>query len=250
MALSPSTETTIILTGLTLKGPDIINHYPSIALSSEQRIAIAMKSLPIGGQCGDMVNISLNDLQIICILFVVSAFELGIDKRDTTVSLGIMIPNNINPLPYQNVLRNIAEICKQRDLMKVAYLESIMKELYETIINEKKNQFSIEVEGSRINFSIDKNIELKKETFEASQITNSTQLEPVLSKEEIFARETNAFIVDKFVLSTIVNEFPIKIEDIWRKALKLETMIGSRLELGTIIEICKKYLDQGIIRKV
>ncbi len=252
MAVVADSNVTVILTGLTLRGPDIITQFPPNAyhLSLEERLAIAMKSLPIGGQCGDMINVSLNQHQLIFVLLMVPAFEVGLDQRETTVSLGIMVPENINPVPYQKVLKNIASKCAENKILNISYLEIIMKELYKTILDNKENKFSITIDGNRIDFFLDKGLSLSKQSIEPKELTSTSKLEPVLSKDEIRQRETNAFIVDKYVLSTISNEFPVSIEQIWKKTLKLESMIGSRLELSMITEICKKYIDQGIIKQI
>lgn len=252
MAVDANNNITVILTGLTLRGPDIITQFPdnTKTLSLEERLAIAMKSLPVGGQCGDIINVSLELYQLIFVLLLVPAFELGIDQRETTVSLGIMVPSDINPVPYQRVLKSIALKCSENKILNISYLEIIMKELYKTILNDQESKFSITIDGNRIDFSLDKGLSLSKQIITSKDLTSDSQLEPVLSKDEIRARETNAFIVDKYVLSTISNEFPVSIEQIWKKSLKLEPMIGSRLELPTIIEICKKYIEQGIIKQV
>ena len=248
MTMVANNDISVILTGLTLRGPDIITQYPVISLSSEERLSIAMKSLPYGGQCGDIVNVTLNGYQMIFILLSVPAFEVGLDQRETTVSMGILIPGDINPLPYQRVLKNIASNCKEHKILNISSLETIMKELYKTIINNKENRFTINVEGTKVDFFLDKGLALKSQLVD-DEISSTSQIVPVLSKKEILERESNVFIVDKFVLSTITNEFPISVENIWKKSLKLEAMIGSRLELNTIIEICKKYIERGIIRK-
>lgn len=248
MTMVANNDISVILTGLTLRGPDIITQYPVISLSSEERLSIAMKSLPYGGQCGDIVNVTLNGYQMIFVLLSVPAFEVGLDQRETTVSMGILIPRDINPLPYQRALKNIAINCKEHKILNIHSLEIIMKELYKTIINNKENRFTINVEGTKVDFFLDKGLALNNQLTD-NEITCTSQIVPVLSKEEILERESNIFIVDKFVLSTISNEFPISVENIWKKSLKLEAMIGSRLELNTIIEICKKYIERGIIRK-
>lgn len=252
MSLIVETDIKILLTGLTLLGPDIITQYPGTgkSLSREERLAIAMKSLPVGGKCGDMINVTLNNYQLIFVLLLVPAFEFGIDTRDTTVSLGLMIPENINPLPYQAVLKNIASICFENKILNIEYLEIIMKELYKTILNDKENKFSINIDGNVIEFFLDKGLSLNRQSLDKNKLSSTSQLKPVLSKEETLERETNAFVVDKYVLNTITNEYPVSIELIWKKALKLEPIIGSRIELSMIIEICKKYIEQGIIKQI
>ena len=248
MTMVANSDCFVLLTGLTLRGPDIITQYPEISLSNEMRLSIAMKSLPYGGQCGDIVNVTLNGYQMIFVLLSVPAFEVGLDQRETTVSMGILMNAEINPLPYQRALKNIAASCKEYKILNIHSLETIMKELYKTIINDKANRFTITIEGTKIDFFLDEGLTQKNQLAD-NEISSTSQIIPVLTKEEILERESNIFIVDKFVLSTISNEFPITIENIWKKSLKLEAMIGSRLELNTIIEICKKYIEQGIIRK-
>ena len=249
MAMISSNEISVILTGLTLRGPDILTQYPAISLTGEERFSIAMKSLPMGGRCGDVVNVSLDGYQIIFVLLSIPAFELGIDQRDTMVSMGILIPGNINPIPFQHALKNIANICKENKLLSITTLENVMKELYNTIVNDKENKFTINVKGNKIDFLLDKGLLVTDQAYKNDELTSSSLIIPVLSKDEILERETNAFIVDKFVLSTIAKTHPITVEEIWKKAIKLEAMIGSRLELNMIIEICKKYIELGIIRK-
>lgn len=249
MTMLANSDFSVILSGLTLRGPDIITQYPSISLTNELRLAIAMKSLPLGGQCGDIINVTLNGYQMISVLLSVPAFEVGLDQRETTVSMGILMSGDINPLPYQRVLKNIAISCREYKILDIDSLEIIMKELHKTIVNDKANRFTITIEGNKIDFSLDKGLTLKNQMTD-NEITSSSQIIPVLTKEEILERESNIFIVDKFVLSTISNEFPISVEAIWKKSLKLEAMIGSRLELNMIIDICKKYIERGVIRKL
>lgn len=242
-------QSIVIMTALTIHGPEIISSYPPLEFNNEEKRALAMKSLPFGGNCGDMVTVSINDYQIISVLLVVHSFENTYDRRDTQVAIGIMVPKDTNPIPYQRLLNKVASICKENSILQMEILEEVMINLYESLNKNQQNKFTIDFKGQQINFALEREfVDLSKNRNESLQLSSSINLIPVLTHDEIMSREANAFLVDKFILKLISTEYPISIEEIRKKILPLESVIGLRIELSTIKEICNKYISMGIIK--
>ena len=239
----------VIMTALTTRGPEIVSSYPTLELTMEEKQALAMKSLPMGGNCGDMVTVTINDFQMISVLLLVHSYENTYDNRDTQAALGIITYKDMNPIPYQKLLTKIASVCKENSIVQMQALKEIMVKLYDSLNKNQKSKFTIDFAGQKVNFLLEKElVDLYAIKYEPTELTNSMNLVPILTLDEIMNREANAFLIDKFILKLVASEYPISIEEIRKKVLPLESVIGARIELPTIKEICRKYIALGIIK--
>ncbi|MFW9993717.1 MAG: hypothetical protein ACFFD4_16845 [Candidatus Odinarchaeota archaeon] len=81
--------------------------------------------MPMSGNCGDSVSVTVGDYLAVSTLLSVPAFENSYYKRDTFVSIGFLIYKEVNPLPYQSILENIALTYRDRDILRVPILQKI-----------------------------------------------------------------------------------------------------------------------------
>jgi hypothetical protein len=70
------------------------------------------------------------------------------------------------------------------------------------------------------------------------------------SFSEIEEREKTAFILDKTILRTICESGVICLSKVRQKVAFLEKALGDRIDLPQIESICKRYVQEGLIKRI
>ncbi|MFW9854358.1 MAG: hypothetical protein ACFFFG_04830 [Candidatus Thorarchaeota archaeon] len=129
----------VFVAGLTELGPGIINLCPETTLDEEERIKLALKIIPAGGMEGDFVVVSFKKVfKAAAIIVPVPAFDESQDVRGSYAAFGFLLDKNVNSLPYQDILKEITEVCKKNNILSVPILKNLCTELY-TTLKESRN---------------------------------------------------------------------------------------------------------------
>lgn len=242
----------IFLAALTRNGPEILNIRPSVDIPERDMKELAFKCIPMGGKDGDFISVSIPNYQASCLLNQVPPFPESMDERDTFISFGMLLEENANPIPYRDILQKITKTCKENDLLTYEVMKQISNHLVKSITITHECTFTLEVKkGVHIEFELldaltQNNPNMKKED---KKITEKLFV-GILSKEEALEREKSAFVLDKTILKTICSEGPVTIDDLRRKTLPLEDVLGMKISISTIEEIVSRYIKQGIIKSI
>jgi hypothetical protein len=146
--------TAVYLAALTRKGPEIISMEPKLKIPDNDMKDLAFKSIPMSGKDGDFLSITIPKFQAISLVNQVPAFEDNPDQRDTFLSFGLLLQEDVNPIPYRNMLRRITSICKQHDLLTIENLQKISSKLIKTMTVTHECTFTLEIKkGTKIEFS-------------------------------------------------------------------------------------------------
>lgn len=121
----------VFLSGLTQLGPDCLTFISKKKFSDDLKREIAIKSLPISGKEGDFISVSIREYQATSVVLPVPSFEAVSDKRDTYVSFGILLSQDVNPYAYQAALKKISNTCKENNLLSVPVLKEIVPKLFQ-----------------------------------------------------------------------------------------------------------------------
>lgn len=238
----------VFVSGVTAMGPEVLIISPKLDLEEELQFEISMKCLPMKANCGDSLTVTIGDFFAVCLILLVPPFENNYDERDKLVSLGLLFDKKFNTFPYQTVLEGMRNLCINKKIMSLQLLKNIVPKLYDMFTDQNINSFSVKEGDIELTFNLDKDKLLWKEGL--NEMKSGTYYESILSLDQIMEREKTAFMLDKFILKLITNEGPITIEDIMRKTIPLETVMGSKIEFNVILETCEKYVKKGLIKKV
>jgi hypothetical protein len=206
----------------------------------------------MSGKDGDFLSITIPKFQAISLVNQVPAFEDNPDQRDTFLSFGLLLQEDVNPIPYRNMLRRITSICKQHDLLTIENLQKISSKLIKTMTVTHECTFTLEIKkGTKIEFSfLDDFDEWIEKNNRGKEMSDDVLFKGVLTLEEAMEREKSAFILDKTILKIICSEGPVSIDDIRRKTLSLEGVLNIKVDKKMIDNIIQKYLGDGIIKTV
>lgn len=241
----------IFLVAVTIDGPNILGIFPRIILREEERKELSLKTIPIGGKDGEFISANIGDCQAVAIIREVPSFVIEQDRRDTFASFGFLIPKEMNPLPYQEVLQTVTAACKAKNIFNAETLMKLGETLHRIMNSARTCKLEIQVNPQlTIEVNLDEHVESMLSNIRRSaqtDVENQICYAGIISAEEALQREKNAFILDKLILKTVCLEGPISLDEIRRKALALEPVLGTRIDLEAIGNSIKKYIEQGLI---
>ncbi|MFW9922696.1 MAG: hypothetical protein ACFFDW_05320 [Candidatus Thorarchaeota archaeon] len=242
----------IFIAALTRNGPEILNIKPSLNISEKDLKELAFKCIPMGGKDGDFISVSIPNYQASCLLNQVPPFPESMDDRDTFLSFGMLLEENANPIPYRDILQRIAKTCKENNLLTFEIMKQITNHLVKSITITNECTFTLEIKkGVHIEFELlDTLAQNNHVTKKEEKIITEKLFIGVLSKEEVLEREKSSFVLDKTILKTICSEGPVSLDDLRRKTLPLEDVLGMKIDISTIEEIINRYIKQGIIKSI
>jgi hypothetical protein len=225
---------------------------PKLTINESDLKELAFKSIPMSGKDGDFLSVSIPKFQATCLVNQVPAFKGSPDTRDTFLSFGLILPEDINPIPYRNMLRRITSICKQHNLLTLDNLSKISSKLIKSMTITHECTFTLEIKkGTKIEFSfMDDFDEWIEKNGRGKEMSDDILFKGVLTLEEAMEREKSAFILDKTILKIICSEGPVSIDDIRRKTLSLESVLNIKIYKKMLDDIIQKYLRDGIIKMV
>ena len=70
------------------------------------------------------------------------------------------------------------------------------------------------------------------------------------SYDEVESRERTSFVLDKAVLKAVCESGTICLSHVRRRVAYLEKALGQNIDLKQIEKICKKYVEEGLIRQL
>ncbi len=242
----------VYLAALTKKGPEILTVQPNLNISPSTLQELAFKSIPLRGKDGDFLSVSIPKYQAACIVNQVPSFKESMDERDTYVVFGLLLEENSNPIPYKNILLQIAKTCKKNNMMTYPVLKRITSHLFKSMTITQECSFTIEFKkGIKIEFDLlrDSEYSSKNKVWNnMSPTLTGKRLIGVLSVEEALEREKSSFVLDKTIIKAICSEGPVTFEDLRKKTLPLEKALGIRINASMIEEVCQRLLNEGIIK--
>jgi len=121
-------------------GIELIQFYPSIKLSESIRHDLCIKSMPMACEDGDMLITHIGKYQAICLTRLIPCFEENSFKEKTLATLGLLIPRNINPVPYYKILENLLHELELKESLTKDYLSLIVPKLYHSINSKFKQE--------------------------------------------------------------------------------------------------------------
>ncbi|MHA1686166.1 MAG: hypothetical protein ACTSYD_07105, partial [Candidatus Heimdallarchaeaceae archaeon] len=134
----------VFLSAITDIGPDLILlETQDITLNEEEKINLAIKSMPVSGKRSDYIIVNLRRCQIIAVLMDIPPFGNIEDTRNTFASLGFIIDRDENPVEYRKILEKIVEKITKSNASNIQTLKSIVNQLIEAL---KKNLNVLKIE--------------------------------------------------------------------------------------------------------
>ncbi|MFW9779682.1 MAG: hypothetical protein ACFFE8_12580 [Candidatus Heimdallarchaeota archaeon] len=134
----------VFIAGVTELGPGIFNIWPRTILDESQEIELALKILPAGGKEGDLVVVSFKkEFKAAAVIIKLPAFEESQDVRGSFAAFGFLLGENVNSLPYQNILREIIGACTMNNILTVSTLKRLCPELFNTLSNSENLKLRI-----------------------------------------------------------------------------------------------------------
>ncbi len=126
----------VFLTGMTDFGNELLYFYPEVTISEKIDHDLCLKTMPMACQDGDMLITRIGDLNAVTVTRLIPCFEKNNYKKETFATLGILIPMDINPIPYYKMIANLlTKFSENGNLNKETLIDSIPK-LYKTL-NQK-----------------------------------------------------------------------------------------------------------------
>lgn len=127
----------VFLSAITDIGPELILlETRGITLNEEEKINLAIKSMPVAGQRSDYIIVNLKKCQIIALLMDIPPFGNLEDSRDTFASLGFIIDRDENPIEFRKILEKIVNKIVKSNSANIQTLKSVVTQLIEAL---KKN---------------------------------------------------------------------------------------------------------------
>jgi hypothetical protein len=128
----------VFLTGMTEIGNKLLHFHPNIKISEEINRDLCLKSMPMACQDGDMMITHIGDFQAVCVTRLIPSFEQDSIQKETLATLGLLIPKDINPIPFYKMISNLLKRFEEEGkLTKDTIVNSIPK-IYITL-NQKMN---------------------------------------------------------------------------------------------------------------
>ncbi|MHA1223799.1 MAG: hypothetical protein ACTSSG_08830 [Candidatus Heimdallarchaeaceae archaeon] len=128
----------VFLTGMTDFGIELMQFYPNIQLSESIRHDLCIKSMPMACEDGDMLITHIGEYQAVCLTRLIPCFEENSFKEKTHATLGLLIPKDINPIPYYKILEKLLYELELIDGLTKDYLSLIVPKLYHSINSKLK----------------------------------------------------------------------------------------------------------------
>jgi len=129
----------VFLTAMTDIGNELLHFYPKVKINEDINHNLCLKTMPMACEDGDMMITHISDFQAVCVTRLIPNFEEDSFKKETFATLGLLIPKNINPIPYYKMLSNLLSRLKENGrLNKEALVESIPK-MYDSINHKVKS---------------------------------------------------------------------------------------------------------------
>jgi hypothetical protein len=126
----------VFLTGMTDFGNELLYFYPEVKISEQIDHDLCLKTMPMACQDGDMLITRIGNFNAVTVTRLIPCFEKNSFKKDTFAALGVLIPLDINPIPYYKMLEKLLNRFEQEgNLTKDALVDSVPK-LYKSI-NQK-----------------------------------------------------------------------------------------------------------------
>ncbi|OLS31228.1 MAG: hypothetical protein HeimAB125_16690 [Candidatus Heimdallarchaeota archaeon AB_125] len=126
----------VFLTGITDFGNELLYFYPEVKISEQIDHDLCLKTIPMACQDGDMLITRIGDLNAVTVTRLIPCFEKNNHKKETFASLGILIPLDVNPIPYYKMLANLLSRFEQEGKLNKEALVNCVPKLYKTI-NQK-----------------------------------------------------------------------------------------------------------------
>lgn len=127
----------VFLTGLTKIGNEILEFFPEIDYCEDLDKELCLKSMPMGGKDGDSIVTKIDNQQAVCIMRSIPDIEDSQNLHSMFVSLGLLIPLRVNPIPYQDILTKLTDTCKENGMLNKETLTRIVPNLYH-VLNRTK----------------------------------------------------------------------------------------------------------------
>ncbi|MHA1199389.1 MAG: hypothetical protein ACTSQF_08695 [Candidatus Heimdallarchaeaceae archaeon] len=133
----------VFLTGMTDFGNELLHFHPNVKISEEIDHQLCLKSMPMACQDGDMMITHIGDLQAVCVTRLIPNFEKDSFKKETFATLGLLIPQETNPIPYYKMINNLLQRFEQEGKLSKDALVSSIPKIYATL-NKKVNSSKLE----------------------------------------------------------------------------------------------------------
>lgn len=116
----------VFLTAMTDFGNEVIHFHPEVKISEDVDHELSLKTMPMACKDGDMVITLIDEFQAVCVTRLIPNFEEDSMKQETFATLGLLIPQDTNPVPYYKMLSNLLErFEKEGKLTKDVLVKSI-----------------------------------------------------------------------------------------------------------------------------
>ncbi|TFG09673.1 hypothetical protein EU534_01925 [Candidatus Heimdallarchaeota archaeon] len=128
----------VFLTGMTDLGNELLYFHPNVKINEKIDRCLRLKTMPMACEHGDLMITHISEFQAVCVTRLIPNFEEDSFKKETFATLGLLIPQETNPIPYYKMLKNLlAKLEAEGKLNKETIVESIPK-IY-TSLNQKIN---------------------------------------------------------------------------------------------------------------